>query len=191
MVVMTLGFGLFIDFGDEFNLAKVVLFQTVTGLGVGLNFQPPLIALQAHVRQQDVATTTATFGFIRNIATSMSIVIGGVVFQNGMQSQAGRLQEMLGPAQAQKLAGDSAAANVGILPTLPLKQQRAAQIAFASAFRDMWILYVVMSACGIMASALISKKVLDKEHVETRTGLETKPVGEAKLPTVVVPTEMV
>lgn len=190
MVVMTLGFGLFINFGDTFSLVKVVLFQTVAGLGVGLNFQPPLIALQAHVRQQDVATTTATFGFIRNIATSMSIVIGGVVFQNGMQSQTGKLQEILGPAQAQKLAGDSAAANVGILTTLPPVQQRAAQVAFARSFRDMWILYVVISACGIVASALISKRVLDKEHVETKTGLETKLVGELKLPTIVVPTEM-
>ena len=190
MVVMTLGFGLFIDFGDTFSLVKVISFQAVAGLGVGCNFQPPLIALQAHVRQKDVATTTATFGFVRNIATSMSIVIGGVIFQNGMQSQAATLHEILGPAQAQKLAGDSAAANVGIITTLPLDQQRAAQTAFARSFRDMWILYVTIAACGIVASALITKKVLNKEHVETKTGLETKPISGVKLPAIVVPAEM-
>lgn len=46
MAVMTLGFGLFLDLGPKANWARIVLFQLVAGIGVGPNFQSPLISLQ-------------------------------------------------------------------------------------------------------------------------------------------------
>jgi hypothetical protein len=82
MAVMTLGFGLFIDLSVNFSLPKIVIFQLIAGLGVGLVFQSPLIAFQSLVAPANIATATATFGFIRNIGCSMSIVLGGVLFQN-------------------------------------------------------------------------------------------------------------
>ena len=53
MVMMTLGTGLFIDLpynvGAHSSWARIVLFQIIFGLGVGPNFQAPLIALQSLV----------------------------------------------------------------------------------------------------------------------------------------------
>jgi EmrB/QacA subfamily drug resistance transporter len=46
MAVMTLGYGLFLDLGPKANWAKIVLYQLVAGIGVGPNFQSPLISLQ-------------------------------------------------------------------------------------------------------------------------------------------------
>lgn len=48
-IIMTLGFGLFIDFGVGTSWAKIILYQIVAGIGVGPNFQAPLIALQSLV----------------------------------------------------------------------------------------------------------------------------------------------
>ena len=36
----------------------------------------------------------------------------------------------------------------------------------------MWIFYVCISACGIVAAAFIGKKKLSKEHQVYKTGLE-------------------
>lgn len=47
MALMTLGFGLFIDIDAHSSWAKLILYQIVAGLGVGPNFQAPLIALQS------------------------------------------------------------------------------------------------------------------------------------------------
>ena len=169
---MTLGISLFISLDSIFSLARVVIFQIIAGLGIGPIFQMPLIALQARVPQTDVATATATFGFIRNLATSISIVLGGVVFQNGMQGQSQQLEAALGRATADKLTGGEAAANVFVLKELHGEGLRVAKMAFAKSLRDMWIMYACMSALGLIASAFIGKRVRSREHIETKTGLQ-------------------
>lgn len=68
------------------SIFKIAVIEAVAGLGVGLNFQSPWITLQSHDDPSDFATATATFGFTRNIATSVSVAIGGVVLQNPTQS---------------------------------------------------------------------------------------------------------
>jgi EmrB/QacA subfamily drug resistance transporter len=49
MFMMTLGFGLFINFNVNSSWAKIIIFQIIAGIGVGPNFQSPLIALQSLV----------------------------------------------------------------------------------------------------------------------------------------------
>lgn len=156
MVVMTLGFGLFIDLNATSSWAKIILYQIVAGIGVGPNFQGPLLALQSLIEPRDIATATATLGFTRNLATSISVVIGGVVFQNAMQQQLPALRQALGTSTANLLSGRSAGANVMIVRRLPPAQREVAKAAFAQSLRKLWILYVAMSAAGIIVSAFIS-----------------------------------
>jgi EmrB/QacA subfamily drug resistance transporter len=49
MVFMVAGFGTFIDLGVHSSWAKIIIFQIIAGIGVGPNFQSPLIALQSLV----------------------------------------------------------------------------------------------------------------------------------------------
>jgi MFS family permease len=46
---MTLGVGLFINLGPNSGWAKIIIYQIIAGVGVGPNFQSPLIALQSLV----------------------------------------------------------------------------------------------------------------------------------------------
>ncbi|KAF2146450.1 uncharacterized protein K452DRAFT_241213 [Aplosporella prunicola CBS 121167] len=171
MALMTLGYGLFTNITANSSWAKLILFQIVAGLGVGPNFQSPLIALQAMVQPRDIATATATFGFTRNMATAISIVIGSVVFQNQMQAKSSTLQEALGPKLAAQLSGGSAGANTEIVDALPSQQRSVARVAFADSLATMWIVYVCFSAAGLLCSFLIVKKTLTHQHEETKTGL--------------------
>ncbi|KAI9805945.1 MAG: hypothetical protein M1825_000559 [Sarcosagium campestre] len=178
MIVMTLGFGLFVSLSPSTPLGVIVAFEIVAGLGIGTNFQSPLIALQSLVSSGDTATATATFGFIRNIATSMSIAIGGVVFQNGMARRERTLLDALGPENGSKLSGVEAGANVMLVASLPEGQRLVARKAYSESLKTMWILYVSVSAVGMVASAFIGKQTLSKEHVETRTGLGNEKADE-------------
>jgi hypothetical protein len=171
LAVMTLGFGLLVDLGTGHDWAKIILFQIVAGIGVGPNFQAPLIALQTRVAPRDIATAIATFGFTRNLSTSISVVIGGVVFQNEMQKRYGGLAAALGPATAQLLSGGSAGASVGVVQQLPPAQQVVAQTAFSGAIKVMWIMYVAFAGAGLVVSLFIGKRQLSTEHQVTRTGL--------------------
>jgi hypothetical protein len=173
-IFMTLGFGLLIDLNATSTLREIIPFQIVTGIGSGVLFEPPLIALQTLVSQDDTATATATFGFIRNVGLSLSIVIGGVVFQNGMSLRAPQLRASGLPSNiTDQFSGGAAAANVMVISTLQNPAQKlVVKEAFAWSLRNMWILFTSVATCGIVATAFISKQVLGREHTETITGLK-------------------
>ncbi|KAI0178575.1 MFS general substrate transporter [Hypoxylon sp. FL1284] len=173
MFFMTLGFGLFIDLGAEANWAKIIVFQIIAGVGVGPNFQSPLIALQTTVEPKDIAAVTSTFGFVRQLATSISVVIGGVVFQNGMERQYPTLLAQLGPELAGQLSGGSAGGNVGLVASLPGNQGAIARAAYWNSLRDMYIMYTAFAGVGLLMSFFISQRKLSKDHQEHKTGLQS------------------
>jgi MFS family permease len=174
MAMMTLGFGLFIDFDVNSSWAKIILYQIVAGIGVGPNFQAPLIALQSVVPRRDIATATATFGTVRNIGSAISVVVGSVIFQNQMKAKQSQLAATLGSETASAFGGGAAGANVGLIQGLPDNQKYAAREAFSSSLSTMWILYVVFAAVGLVVSFMIGKNTLDKQHEETKTGLDVE-----------------
>ncbi|PLB44777.1 MFS general substrate transporter [Aspergillus steynii IBT 23096] len=174
--LVLLGTGLFIDYDASSSLGKIIGYQIVIGMGCGLLFFPPLLALQSNVRQDETASATATFGFIRNMAMAMSVVIGGVVFQNSMdQRKSALLASGLSSTMMEELTGSEAAANVMLIRSLddPLQRQ-AVKNAYAWSMRNIWILYASLAAVGFLASAFITKQHLSQEHVETKTGLREK-----------------
>ena len=172
MAVMTLGFGLFINLEPRANWAKIIIYQLIAGIGVGPNFQAPLIALQTTVGPRDMASATGTFAFVRQLFTSVSIVIGGVVFQNGMQKQYPRLLEELGPEVANLLSGSNAASSVGLVDGLPDEQRQLARDAYFESMQTMYIMYVAFAGLGLLVSFLVGSRALSKDHTEHKTGLQ-------------------
>ena len=174
MAFMALGFGLFINLPNGEDWARIIIFQIIAGIGVGPNFQAPLIALQSLVPPRDIATATATFGFTRNLATSISVVIGGVIFQNQMAKQSATLSMALGPQVAGELGGSSAGANTAIVAALPPGQREVATAAYTKSLQAMWIFYTCIAALGFLISLNISKQQLSNTHETIKTGLEAQ-----------------
>ncbi|MCJ1271994.1 hypothetical protein MMC22_011900 [Lobaria immixta] len=171
-LLATLGTGLFIDLpSGRHSWARIILFQIVAGLGAGPNFQAPLIALQTKIHPRDIATATATFGFTRQISTSMSVVIGGVIVQNGMQSREDTLRAALDPSLASALANGGAGAGTAIVGKLPPAERAVATRAYTDSLKMMWVFYVCIAAVGFAASLLIQKQTLNKQHEVQKTGL--------------------
>lgn len=176
MALCTLGMGLYIYIDASTPLATILGLEVVEGLGAGMLFEPPLIAMQALVKQDDVATATATLGFIRNLATSMSIVIAGVVIQNSMASRSSALAAAgLSPKRIADFTGGDASANVEMIKDIvDVGQRNAVKDAFAFSLQRTWILMTAVSAFGLVASFFIVKSHLSKEHTETKTGIKEK-----------------
>jgi len=171
--LLTLGFGLFISFDAYTSTAKAVGFLMLCGAGSGILFEAPLIAIQSQVEQQDVASATATLSFIRNIALSISVIIGGTIFQNSMNSRGPFLRDAGLPDNiVHLLDGESAMANVMLPSTLDNPAwELAAKEAFAYSTRNMWITYTVFAFLSFVASLFIEAAHLGTEHTETVTGL--------------------
>ncbi|KAF4555917.1 Efflux pump dotC-like protein [Elsinoe fawcettii] len=177
---MTLGYGLFIDLAADSSLAKIVIYQLIAGFGIGPLFQSPLIALQSRIKPRDIATATATFGFVRQLSTSISVVIGGVIYQNEMRKRSAQLIDALGPQNGNALSGAGAGANTQLVNNLPEPGKGVAQDAFADSLSTMWILFVALSGVGLLATPLIGTKELSGEHQEAKTGLEAEREKEAE-----------
>jgi len=169
--LMTVGVGLFVDLPNGRDWSRIIPFQIIAGLGIGPNFQAPLIALQTNVQPRDIATATATFGFVRNLATSISVVIGGVIFQNGMMKREGTLRAALGQHLASQIGGGGAGSAAGIVKDLPEPLRHIATGVYVDSLRTMWIFYVAISACGLVAAAFIGKNKLTTTHEVQKTGL--------------------
>ncbi|KAL6794882.1 MFS general substrate transporter [Trichoderma sp. SZMC 28013] len=171
LFIMTIGFGLFIDLGAKANWAKIIIFQIIAGIGVGPNFQSPLIALQTNVEPRDIGAATASFQFLRQLGTSTSVVIGGVIFDNEMQKQQAFLQRELGPELAARFSGSEAASSVFLIASLDGHQREVAQTAYWNAMQKMFIAYTCFVSLGLFISLFIKQKTLSKQHTEHKTGL--------------------
>ncbi len=174
MFMMTVGYGLFYMFGAHCSWGKLIGFQIIAGLGTGPIFQAPIIALQAHIKPRDIGTATATLGFVRQLATSSSVVIGQVVFQNQMEKKAAKLTRILGPRLAQELGGANAGANTRIINSLPAAQKAPVRVAYADSLKPMWAMYAAFAGAGLITAFFIRRKVLTAQHEETKTGLEAE-----------------
>ncbi|GKU04488.1 permease of the major facilitator superfamily [Fusarium langsethiae] len=146
LAMMTLGMGLMMNLDMDLNWEKMITFQLLTGIGVGMNFEGPLLSVQAVVPHEDVAAATTSMGFTRTIATAISVVIGGVLFQNEMKGETKVLLGALGPELAKMFDGASASANIDLIKTLPAEAQLIVRAAFFHSLDKMWILYTVFSS---------------------------------------------
>ncbi|KAI4597328.1 hypothetical protein KJ359_004434 [Pestalotiopsis sp. 9143b] len=173
-VLMTLGTGLYIFFGADTSTAIVVGLEIVGAFGPALLFQAPMVAIQNTVSQSDTAAATASLLFLRSIAMSLSVVIGGVVFQNSMDDRhASLVAAGLSESVLEALSGSQAAANVHITQTIEDPAQHHAVLeAFAWSTRNMFIFYTALSATTIVASVFVKHRNLNTEHTETKTGLQ-------------------
>lgn len=174
VTLMTLATGLYINFWTDTPLARIIGFELIGGTGTALLFQTPMLAIHNTVRQADVASATASLGFLRSLATSVSIVVGGVVFQNSMSTRHSTLAAAgLGESVLDALSGDHAAANVGIVKNIKdVTQRRLVQDAFAWSVRNIFILYTCVAAVTVVASIFIKQRHMSTEHTETKTGIE-------------------
>lgn len=177
--LMTLGTGLYIYFGANTSVAVVVGLEIIGAFGPALLFQAPMVAIQNSVSQVNTAAATASLGFVRSVAMALSVVVGGVVFQNSMDAQQPSLAAAgLSESVLVALSGSQAAANVGIPKSIQDASQRQVVLeAFASSMRNMFILYTSLAAVAMVASWFIKHRTLKTEHTETKTGIQSLTQG--------------
>ncbi|KAI1928307.1 hypothetical protein LOZ58_001017 [Ophidiomyces ophidiicola] len=162
VVLSTLGLGLLIDLDTRSSWAKLIIYQLVLGIGIGPNYFSPVLALQRVVRPQDIAIATSTLGFVRQLGSALSVVIGGVIFQSQMQKKVSTLREALGP-RAEQFSGASAAASVELIKQLPEAQKQLVKQTYAASIRPMYYVYMGLSAAALLTSFFIETNKLEQK----------------------------
>ncbi|KAN0115457.1 Major facilitator superfamily domain containing protein [Hyaloscypha variabilis] len=176
-IIMTIGIGLYVRLSATSSMGEIIGFQILAGIGSGVLYEPPLLALQAFVPQDNIATASSSLGFVRSLASAMSVVIGGVIFQNSMDIRVDALKTP--PASLPSnitdlLSNGQAAANIVAVNLIQDEGQKMLiKEAYAWSLRNIWIFYVCISALCILSTVFVKKQVLSKEHEETKTGIKS------------------
>ncbi|KAL4875703.1 cytochrome P450 [Aspergillus karnatakaensis] len=164
---LLLGSGLLISLEFESNITKLVIFQVLIGVGVGMNIDAPIIAGQAATSARDTAAVTATMGFVRSLSTAISVVVGGVVFQNKMHAMNSDLGSQLGgnSSLAEKFDGGLAAASVAEIGTLGLsaEQENIVRKTYFEALRIVWVMYVAFAGLATVLNLFVRAHKLRSE----------------------------
>jgi len=172
--LMTLGGGLFIIINDTTPLSLDLGIQVICAVGIGLLLDAPILALQANVRQEDVATAISANGFIKYIAMAVAAVLSGAVFENVMRLQGETLQRAgLSPALVESFCSGGASSQVETAALIHDRvQQNAVRAAYAYSLKYVWVMMTGVSGAGLLLSLLIKEVVLSEIHTETQTGLK-------------------
>jgi MFS family permease len=165
LLLMTIGVGLLISLEAVQDMGKIIVILCIIGLGFGPNFGAPLIALQTRIRDTDIATGTAAFGFVRMIFGAIGVVVGQVIFQLLLTPKFRDFVEAGVPQDvAYQLARGEAISQAQAVAALPEHQRLVARAGITRALRGTWIFYTVMSALGLMVSFGIKRKKLQRER---------------------------
>lgn len=99
------------------------------------------------------------------------MVLGGVIFQNGMHNHYETLRAALGDRIAAVFADGGAGASTTIVGTLRPAEKAVVTKAYTDSLQIMWIFYVCIAAVGVLAGLTIQKEELSKLHEIQKTGL--------------------
>ncbi|TLD25992.1 DHA14-like major facilitator efflux transporter (MFS transporter) [Venturia nashicola] len=173
MLCLALGFALFIDLPEYSSWSRIIIYQIIAGIGVGPNFQCPLMALQNSVAPHDIGAASGTFGFVRQLSNAISVVLGGVVLQGQLK---GHRKEMIDGGVELRvvnlMTGGSAISSVHEINRLPTFARQVARKAFSQSLSKLWIMYACFAIVGLGLTNFIQKYELSTEHKQTVTGLE-------------------
>ena len=182
MFLLVLGVGLFIDLKSYASWPRIIIYQIIAGIGAGPNFQSPLVAFQANNLPKDMAVATAAFAFIRQLSTAVSVVIGGVIYQNILTQQASSVVEpALGPAKAGELSSSFVGSDKPFVLSLPSARQRQVVLgAISFSLSRMWIFYTAIAAIGFLFSLFVRPIELSKRRHSVKLGLHRDGPQEEK-----------
>ncbi|EAU38977.1 predicted protein [Aspergillus terreus NIH2624] len=174
LVMMILGHGLYINLQPYASWARIIIFQIIAGLGLGPLFQAPIIAIFSLTKPADTASAAATVFFARDIATAMSIVFGGVIFQNRIRAFKSDIEGVVSPELTELITSGGATTASDQIRALPAAARSLVRDRYNTALRSEWIFYTALSGAALLLSVFISKQVLSRDHKMNKTGLDVQ-----------------
>ena len=83
-ILFSIGAGLISTYKVNMSFGKWFGYQVLTGAGVGVGFQVPIIAVQTILPLEDVPVGTACIVFFQSLGGALFVSVGQTVFQNGV-----------------------------------------------------------------------------------------------------------
>jgi hypothetical protein len=156
--VSTAGLGLWLRLTTHTSTWYWALVFAVFGLGMGMVLSSVNFATQANAKMRDAGRAAAMYAFMRSLGMAVGVAVSGSVFQNLMARKLGQLG--LDTDIARK-----AESYVAVLRNLEVTNPKAATFVLSAYLHGFWGVFVLitgLSGLGLLLSACVKHKPLDK-----------------------------
>lgn len=153
--LMLLGYGLMCSLTSTSNRAQQEIYILVAALGVGFNFQTPLITLQSAMPHKDMAVATSAMVLLRSIGGSVGITVGGAIYSSQLSK---RLPTGYDASNTENVSG--------LVKIQPVSARHAVLDAYAKSISTIWIVMTPLVFLALV-SALFMKEYTLKRTIVT------------------------
>ena len=142
-IFMTIGSGLITTLGPDTETGKWIAYQIIYGIGIGLAFQPPYIAVQTVLHDSVVPTALVMLSFTQQVGGITILSIAQNVFLNRL---AHNLATEVPGLDSSKVLRSGA---LNIIDAVPAGSRRQALLAYNKALVD--VFYVALGLTCLVA----------------------------------------
>ncbi|KAE8147316.1 putative efflux pump antibiotic resistance protein [Aspergillus avenaceus] len=160
-ILTPVGGGLLTLFNPATTTAEWIGYQALVGIGIGLGWQQPIIAIQAAVSIEDVPTATAILSFAQTLGGSLFISVAQTAFTNKLTNVLATTVPDLDPS----VVLDGGAANLA--GHVPEKYLPAVLLGYNVGLRHAYIVGTAMAALSLFGSACVEWKSFKGKKIET------------------------
>jgi MFS family permease len=149
----TVGVGLTCMFDLDTPIAAIAVILLVQGAGVGLIFQPTLVALQAHCSKEQRAVVISNRNFLRSLGGAVGLAISAAALQNSLKKAM--------PPEFSSFVSSYDTPDFTALGASPEQIQDVLQ-AYATASRNVFIMNVPFMGLCLIGCLLIKDRGLQR-----------------------------
>lgn len=174
--LLATGFGLLLLLSRETSTVKWVGLQIPGGLGIGIILPILLPAVQASLKDSDIALSTSTWTFIRGVGQILGSTLPIVAFDNSFNRHLRQIQD---PSIASQLVNGQAyqrATRDFILSIIDPVVRGEVQSVYVDAIKIVWWMGLAFSILGFVL-VMFEKEVKLREEVDPTYGQEAEREG--------------
>lgn len=169
--LLAIGGGLFSMLNDTSSTAAWVCFQIIPSAGIAIIYTSTMPSTLAALKEEDVATATATYSFVRSFGLLWGVTIAGIVFNSQVNARLGIVQDEQLRAVLKNGAAYAFAASDSGLRNLTGESLRQIIDVYVKALRVLWLVAMAIGLLGLMCVPTERALELKRTH-ETDFGLE-------------------
>jgi hypothetical protein len=159
-ILMSVGAGLLTTFNPEIGKSKWIGYQALTGIGVGLGMQQPLMAVQTVLDIKDVPTGTSVVIFLQTLGGALFVSVAQNVFTNKLVADLAKYVPTLDP----KIVLSTGA--TAIQSSIPKEFLAGVTLAYNNALVKAFTVSLALAAMSMLGSALVEWKSVKGKKVE-------------------------
>jgi hypothetical protein len=170
--------GLFTLFSPSTTVGEHIGYFILMGVGCGILFPGLQFAVQAGQPDDDVALATSTFVFLRSLGQTFGVALGGVIFQNGWDTNMAKLIADHAIPTSFQINGFQAEGAVPYLSQLAPEVLVLAKKLYADSLRSVWYFFIPLAGISFVASLFMRNYSLDKVLNSKQMFDDARPVAE-------------